>query len=198
MNDDRLETLQEMIDNRDDEDDDQDKPDDELQDAKFELISKEKGEFETGDEERFQYDDEGDEGLSRIEAEIERLKEELNEPDQSKYDLRINNEGHVIGVNKPETISKKEYNIARMMSKLSPEERISLRNLYKHERISKLENLKQLAEMPMLDDSYIDEETIKYLAYDEQNEDFMNKLHRVDKSGVSPFQKRAQNEANYI
>ena len=85
-----------------------------------------------------------------------------------------------------------------MMSKLSPEERIRLRNLYKHERISKLENLKQLADMPMLDDSYIDEETIKYLAYDEQNEDFMNKLHRVDKSGVSPFQKRAQNEANYI
>lgn len=82
-----------------------------------------------------------------------------------------------------------------MMSKLSPNERIRLRNLYKHERIHKLENLKQLSEMPLLDDSLIDDDTIKYLAHEENDEKNMT---RIDKSAVSPLQKRAQNEANYI
>ena len=81
------------------------------------------------------------------------------------------------------------------MSKLSPNERIRLRNLYKHERIHKLENLKQLSEMPLLDDSLIDDGTIKYLAHEENDEKNMT---RIDKSAVSPLQKRAQNEANYI
>ena len=75
-----------------------------------------------------------------------------------------------------------------MMSKLSLDERTRLRNLYKHERIHKLENLKQLSEMPLLDDSVIDDDTIKYLAHDENDEKNMT---RVDKPAVSPLQRRA-------
>ena len=56
-----------------------------------------------------------------------------------------------------------------MMSKLSPDERTELRNLYKHERIHKLENLKQLSEMPLLDDTLIDNDTIKHLAHEEND-----------------------------
>ena len=65
--------------------DGEEKPSDELQDAKFDLISDDKDEkddlLETGEENIFISDDENDEGLSRIEAEIARLREEIEDPD---------------------------------------------------------------------------------------------------------------------
>lgn len=62
--------------------DGEEKPSDELQDAKFDLISDEKDDhLETGEENIFISDDENDEGLSRIEAEIARLREEIEDPD---------------------------------------------------------------------------------------------------------------------
>ena len=61
------------------------KPSDELQDAKFDLISDDKnekdGHLETGEENMFISDDENDEGLGRIDAEIARLREEIEDPD---------------------------------------------------------------------------------------------------------------------
>ena len=78
------------------------------------------------------------------------------------------------GKNIPEKISEKEYNIARMMSKLGPEERLRLSNLYKQERLMKLQNLKEMSEMPLLDETFVDEDTIKYLAHDKKQDDEMH------------------------
>ena len=60
-----------------------------------------------------------------------------------------------------------------------------------------MENLKSITEMPLLDNSKIDEETISYLAYDELNEDDAHQLQRVSKDGISPMQRRALSEAQY-
>ena len=84
-----------------------------------------------------------------------------------------------------------------MMSKLDKEERVKLRNLYRQERLSKLENLKNIAETTHLDDSKIDEETIRYLAHDDLNEDDKHQLLRESADGISPMQKRALSEAQY-
>ena len=78
------------------------------------------------------------------------------------------------GKNIPDKISEKEYNIARMMSKLSPEERLHLSSLYKQERLTKLQNLKEMAEMPLLDETLIDKDVINYLAHDKKQDDEMH------------------------
>ena len=61
-----------------------------------------------------------------------------------------------------------------MMSKLDAEERLRLSSLYKQERLTKLQNLKEMAEMPLLDETFVDEDTIKYLAHDKKQDDEMN------------------------
>ena len=56
------------------------------------------------------------------------MREEIQDADQDKYDeVRIDRNGQVIGGEAPEKMSQKEYNIARMMSKLDKEERVRLR-----------------------------------------------------------------------
>jgi len=55
-----------------------------------------------------------------------------------------------------------------MMAKLNPEERNKLQDLYRNERIGKLENLIKLSETEQADGSFIDHETINYLANDSE------------------------------
>lgn len=149
-------------------------------------------------------------GLDRIDEEIKRLRHEIQESstrghDDNDLDLRISKDGvatirqggedRLAGISQlPETLSQREYNLARMASKLDKEERFQLRDLYRQERLAKLEGLRRLADEEMPDGSKIDAETLNYLAVDDED----LPAYEPKKMLNQIMHKRDSNEAEYI